>query len=104
MQTPQMKRSEHAQDAWLRASVGRALEQGCLVGATAERLGISAETVAEYYQKLMLERSQKAVHEEHGKVRVFKHEKLKVYFILKDDKLIDCDKFGDEKWKCAPLD
>ena len=98
--TPSM---EHDTESWTKARIAKAIYDGCTIPSAAERLGISKETAAKYYMKVMVACSIRAVHELYGKVRVFSDEKSH-YFILhpENDKIIGYELLDYSDWKCAP--
>lgn len=101
MRTPDMKHDTHT---WLMNQVSIAIDQKCCAEIISLRCGITQEIASDYIRKVMVNRSMKAVHPEHGCVRVFCHEGWKHYFIFHKtrEKLLDTKKFGSVNWKCPP--
>ena len=101
--TPVMK---HAKDVWLENNVRRCMDNDCTIPTTAENLGISQETAAKWYNKIMIADSKRAIHELYGKVRVYQWKKSGHYFIFHptEDRVIGKENPDFDDWKCPPVD
>ena len=100
MKTPEMI---HDTETWLMTNVAKAIYNGWTIPTAASNLGVSREKIAEYYMKVMVKCSLRAIHELYGKVRVFTDHR-EHWFILHpvDNKITGYEKVGYDKWKCAP--
>ena len=100
MKTPPMTQDK---EAWLNHNIQKAIYDGCTIPTAAERLGISRETAAKYYMKIMVACSVPAIHPILQKVRVFS-DKRSHWFILHPDidRIIGHQKLDYDEWKCPP--
>ena len=94
-----------AKDTWLENNIRKCMDDNCTIPTAADRLGISKETTAEWYQKIMIAESKRAIHGLYGKVRVYQWESGH-YFIFheKEDRVLGRENPDYDDWKCPPVD
>lgn len=100
--TPAMN---HTKDVWLETNIRKCIEDECTIPTTADRLGISKETAAEWYTKIMIADSKRAVHNLYGKVRVYQWNSGH-YFVFHgtEDRVLCKEPKDFDDWVCSPVE
>ena len=93
-----------AKDTWLENNIRRAMDDNCTIPTAAERLGISKETTAKWYQKIMIADSERAIHNMYGKVRVYQWNSGHFFiFHETEDRVLGREGVDFDEWVCPPI-